>query len=178
MRWVTLSIASLVLAGCGEASTGTPASSAQDDAGSVEAAAPLQDGDRATGQWRYGGMEDESSQASVPSVTSHPRMVLTFERKKGQPVGTWLRWPSEEAPCMPEAKVAIVIDGYKTTHTALSEDMFGECSIWLSDGHLLWLGVAGASELRVEPVGAGGVAAIFAVGGLDRGALDLVPVVM
>ena len=78
---------------------------------------------------------------------------------------------------MPEATVSIVIDDYKTTHQALREDTTGDCSMRLSDGHLLWVGVAGASELRVEPVGPGGVAAVFDVSGLDRDALELVPVV-
>lgn len=78
---------------------------------------------------------------------------------------------------MPEATVAIVIDGYTTKHRALREDTSGDCSMQLSDGHLLWLGVAGASELTVVPAGPGGLAATFDVGGLDREALDLVPVV-
>ena len=176
MRSIMLLIASLVFAGCEAASTGTPAPIPRDETGSVEDAPPQGD-DHATAQWRYDGIEDESSRASVPSVTSHPRIMLTFERKKGQRVGTLLQWPGEEALCMPEATVYVVIDGDETTHRALREDTPGDCRMQLSDGHLLWLGVAGASELRVEPVGHGGTAAIFDVSGLDRDALDLVPVV-
>lgn len=176
MRSINLLIASLVLAGCEEANTGTKAPVVQVKS-SVEDAAPPHGGDYATGQWRYGGIEDEISQASVPSVTSHPRIVLTFERKKGQRVRTLLQWSGEELRCVSEAKVSIVIDGYKTTHRALREDTSDDCSMQLSEGHLLWLGVAGASELRVEPAAPGGVAATFDVGGLDRDALELAPVV-
>ena len=173
---ITLLIASLVLGGCEQAGTGMPAPIAH-EAGSAEDAALPHGADHGTGQWRYSGIEDESSQASVPSVTSRPRILLTFERKKRQRVGMLLQWSGEEARCMPEATVSIVIDDYKTTHQALREDTSGDCSMRLSDGHLLWVGVAGASELRVEPVGPGGVAAIFDVSGLDRDALELVPVV-
>ena len=177
MRSIMPLIASLVFAGCEAASTGTAAHVARDKTVSLEDAPSSRGADHATGQWRYGGIEDESSQASVPSVTSHPRIMLIFERKREQRVGALLRWSDDEAPCMPEAKVAIVIDGDKTTHRALREDTSGDCRMRLSDGHLLWLGVAGASELTVEPVGPGGPAAIFDVGGLDREVLDLVPVV-
>ena len=177
MRWITLLIASLVLVGCEQAGNGTPAPILQVESGSVEDAVPSHGGNHAIGQWRYGGIEDESSQASVPSVTSDPLIVLTFERKKGQRVRTLLQWSRDEAHCEPETTVSIVIDGYETTHRASRKDTSDDCSMQLSDGHLLWLGVAGASQLRLEPVGPGGVAAIFDVGGLDRDALELVPVV-
>ncbi len=78
---------------------------------------------------------------------------------------------------MPEAMVSIVIDGYKTTHQALERTLPAIAAWSCPTATCFGLVWPGASELKVEPVGSGGVAAIFDVSGLDRDALELVPVV-
>lgn len=170
-RSIMLLVTALVLIGCDKVTTEAPTPATREQAVGIEdpGSPPLRDA--TTRQWLYGWAEGETYDASVASLTPRPRAVLVFERKNGERVRTLLQWPRGEARCTPESTVSIAIDGYETIHRAVREATPDVCSVQLSDGHLLWLAVAGATELRVAPVAQDGVAATFDVSGLDRDAL-------
>lgn len=174
---ILIVVVSLVLTGCDATTTQATAPIARDGADRRDESAPSHPDGGAPGHWFYGGIEDEVDYASVASLTSSPRVMLTFERKKSARVGALLQWRNEDARCVPEATVSIIIDGYETAHRAVRGASPDACSLQLSDGHLLWLAMAGATELRVEPAGSGRLAATFDVSGLDRNALNPEPVV-